>query len=1104
MPSSSRRPLGGRLGFSGPWVEVLAFSAIAASVFCIALRNLSSPTMLGFPDLVAFPPSWRVGYSYFLSSWNPSGFGGPSAPGNFVLWWTALETVLSPEAAQRFFFLALLPLSALTMFLASREFVQSPFIRVGLGVGYSVNSFAVGQFMAGEGTLVFYALVPVLFVLWRRSILEERIRRRVYFLLCFAVLAGVSWTFYVSGVLVLLLLLLIPLAGFLVSGVRIAVRAILSTLTGLVISLALNFRVLVSPIFSEGSTLASSQNFLAATQSVYRLEVPSPLALYQFIAGGALGLILAGISVSGLLFVNGPNRRTYVELAITGLAFSVVMWGVGTGLFLSVFSLSPIATFRDPHTALYSLTVAVVWSAGLSLEAAIGRIAAVLARPVSRPSSNRVVRRLSATPWVSTIAAAFLLAVLVASSAQPIESGTLGVVPQENYQVQSFEYSPYVPASFSQAAAYLSQQGYYSNTFNVLWLPLAYYTNSRTEWTMSLDSEALATLNATDAGQFTETLSSMFSNPAYPLGSLLSEAAVRYVVIDMTSPFEGPIEVEIPSSAEIGTTGYYPLYIFGSPTAFMNYFSNSSQFGLVYRTSQTAVFQNLAFDGLVQAYPEVALGVSSDSTGRTIPVGQNEVQNPDFASGLSPWQVGGTVTREQETTPPGSWANMSTDAVIDQVNLPVQQEHTYSVSLEAEGPLVGDWAIKILWFNRTVSVPSDSNAIGASYIYPSSGAAESEGIQAGAGNVTAPLQADYAAYVVYAGTVGIGGGYLLVTNLTFQEVYVQSDPSDLGSLALTTYANALLSESSSLEDVYFVPSVSVPVQEQSRLLLDGASILYQDQPGASGYADTELYTLQRATDTMLPINSTNLSATPFTSAEGFVSLPVGSSISDPLSIARAGSWELDLFGSNLSSLSLSGLPTSVSVSPWRAASNLTLLPLQDRAWILSSTQPIRAGFNLTATGQSEVSWVSLIPFPPAGVAPETSVSAIIDTLSTDGSIRFAANLDGPAYLVFDQASQPGWALSGGGNASEFSLGTGMLFRVSGNGVTNLTLSYEPSAVDSIALDAQFGIWTAAISALVVMMVTGVPRLGAVLRKLDIRSTDGKESHASTDDSRREP
>lgn len=1050
-------------------IEFATYLSILATFFLIALRDLTSTSMLAFPDLVAFPPSPGVGFSYFSASWNVSGFGGPSTAGNSVYWWSALEIVLKPWSAQRLFFLSLLPGSGLAMYWASKEFVKLFPTRITLGIAYSLNTFAIGQFSAGEGALLFYAVLPFIFVFWRHSIVGTNSRSRWMNGIGFVLTSGFAWTVYANGIVVLSLLLALPLLGFILLSPALRLRALLVTFLGSAGSLALNLRILASPIIAQGGALAGSSGFLSATQAVYAYEVPNPLGLYFLIAGAPLGLLLAGASLCGLVWVRPAHRRVYFELALTGLGISVLMWSVGTGLLLQAFRFAPIATFRDPHTAAYSTVIAVILSSGISIESGVIQLRGWLSR--ERPAASRRTRL--GLKWIKTSlptgAAVALAAVVLCSSAQPIMSGTLGLSPQENYQVQTFPYSPYLPPSFVQAQDYLVGQGYYSNAFNVLWLPLPYYVNARDVWTANLDSSALRSLNDSDAGQITSSLQSMFASPTQPLGSMLAEASVRYIVIDLDSPFTGPINVETPTNAEIDATGYYPLYIFGSPSAFLGYFSNSSQFQVSLMAQNVAIFQNLAYFGLVHGYGQIALQVSSNSSGLAIPLGPNKLSNANFSSGINPWEVGGDVSVENSSSlSPASWANLSSGSVIDQFYSRVEEYHTYDVGITVSGTLSRSWAIKILWFNRTVEVPTDAQAVGSSYIYPTSGILFSRGWLNYSGSAAAPGTAQFAAFILYAGGNGGGGQFLLATNLSFQGVYLQTSSREMPGAVLSTWANVLSESSQPAISLYSVPSSLASPGTREQLQAVGGSALYQDEaPGCACNASLD-YVLQRLGDTALPLTSSNLNATPFTSATGTVLLPPSAGILDPITIPGGGSWNLDLYGDNLTSISLSVASSVVAPNALPGISTLTSLGLQERSWTLVAGSYVRVNLSLKTSGPASVMWLFLVPALSDRTYTAPTVLSLIDDLASQGSIDLTLNLTGHGFLVVNQALGAGWVISGVQSSNELSLGPSTAYRISGEGPTRLVLTYTPTTTDDVLLAVEFGAWIGLIGATLII------------------------------------
>jgi len=587
----------------GRW-PLIVFLVTLIGLFGYVYRGLFPWEMVAVGDLQPWPLAPGDAFDRFRYTWFQGwlGYFNPLLPIIFVIH-TTLTWLTGGDAslAQGIFQLLLLPLSAITMYILLRRFINSSVGRVLISLVYAVNGITIVYFQIGGHPILFpYALFPLLMLYWLKVIEEER--GRLVNSLMFALILGL-----IASYMIYQLYLVVPfLVLFLLSQVlvkrnfRWSIRTILLFLgsLGVVFFLLMptswDMVLNIAGFFTGGG--GGEFGFYKATPIEEQIRALARVYSYEWSLRSFSNFTYLLIPLTlGILLVPRQRRGYYIALAIITASSLISGRLLATGHLLDLFRKFPmLLPFRDP----IKLMVMMAWSSFLMMallfDLVIAKLASIkwyqLRFPIYLVLSGAII-------WASLF--------VVISEAHPpfADAGnnlsrffTKGLEP-EVADIGK------VPAVFTEVHQWLEPKRQTEGFFRTLWLPLERLTANKilptydppTFWWPADPNHTLFVMSPLLAGQTQE------------FGEILGHLNVKYVIVNLESWEHEYLQTLYTGPPRFLYQGIYGYATVGAPEEYVKLLGEQKDLRIVAEEENFIIYENLDFTPLITAYSEVFL-----------------------------------------------------------------------------------------------------------------------------------------------------------------------------------------------------------------------------------------------------------------------------------------------------------------------------------------------------------------------------------------------------------------------------------------------------------------------------------------------------------------
>lgn len=632
------------------------------AVYAFLVRDVTVGRLYAFGD---YPPflGWSA-VDFFLATWHPE-LLGYAQPVNTLAVYVGVLTIVGGVLAQNLFYLLLVPGCFLSFRLFLGRFVEREPARVLGAAVYAVNPVTIGQFANGGANelLSILGMPIVLHYLWE-TVDRDAWRSALKAGAAFGATTIIPWTSF---------WILFPYAAYLLYRARETPSRVGKLVAGGGLGVLLTvpnlyYLLLRAESLSSTGTLFSVIEFtyadvtplllarLAGNRGSYAMQVLG----YNESPALVVGLV---VPLVGLVAVRRREARPFWAAAVGIGAFVLATkHGMTYPLFETV---PPLFSLKNPNKLYYALLV----GAGVLFGSGLDELLAGI-----RGRESGLVRRA-------------LLAVVVLSlfSYAAPASGGLGLTATHGDDYV-------VPTEYESVASRLDGRA--------LWLPYTYSTQLRLRRVYP-DHVGIRSGGLVEGRENADLVEGLFRDVAAgePVAERLRALGVRYVVIDRlpqtrVNSHRGPPRVR--------TMNFAP-WLFGDPAAFEDRFAGSEAYQLAYETDDVAVYRVVGAperkgfertEGLHRVY------YPTGSNTRVI--GENLVVNGGFDVGLDGWWSwkGDTGTQtaivnESETERAAVLTTDSGKTYPVAQEIPVEPNHPYRISVDAEGPGVAT----LVWYD---------------------------------------------------------------------------------------------------------------------------------------------------------------------------------------------------------------------------------------------------------------------------------------------------------------------------------------------------------------------------------------------------------------------
>ncbi len=550
-------------------------------------RPYSQPyhdTIIGF-----FPPN--VAIKSFVSNWTPSDFGRPASVNAGVLLVYALQVLTgsgyAAETTITFLPFAISGISCYVL-LRRRRLTQSELLAISCAFAYEFNWYTFELF-ASQLVIFAYSSIPLILLFASNLFDDNRVNRGkdVVGLVLALIIGSLFWNIIILPGL--LLFVLVPLFGSLISGgnlrerlIRTATGVLLLAVAGLLylaISAPSAFLPLIQA-FSAGSRGVVGHTFSVPSGAPFVVHLPTsispfllPLSPTLRLSYWFLGLFFPLAMAFGLVSRNAKSYHLIVSTCILFIVFLGLMWAIiwggpeFAGAIASAYnSFVLLDVFNGPTVFFMALMP-------MFLLCAYAGVGALEAKLRGRSSSTRLV-------------GTTLLFLLVMT---PISSHNLQIAAMANYgkgmQLDADNYNMQLetlPKDLENLITTINEERQANGGFRVLWLPFDIYTRDMV--TSSVDDFNPDINNSNLTTIYEDMLNTIIDNGSMA-ASKMAALGYRYVVILNQAPSVGPAQIAY-------TDAHVPLGIDGSPSVFYPLFKSNSNFPLLNQTEDYTLLLN--------------------------------------------------------------------------------------------------------------------------------------------------------------------------------------------------------------------------------------------------------------------------------------------------------------------------------------------------------------------------------------------------------------------------------------------------------------------------------------------------------------------------------
>lgn len=569
-------------------------------------RKVGNWGMLAYGDATPFPENYQQAFQFFFSSFDPRS-PGINMPQASVI----LSTLVPLEAAlaaifgggfiwaQRIYHFLPIPLSFVTIYFFVSKFTKSKLAAFVTAIIYSGNHFMVAEFAGGfEGNLYIPALLPLLiYLLYQLYLKSSQKQHLIRDLLIYSVLLAFSYVLS-DHVLILLvpfwlIFILFPIFSRAEKPLKLVFRniSILAASFLIVLSVsayhAYSYFKIALPFLSGGTVNSDLIPFFVknVNDTYWQMSLPNILRLggayfMNFYAGSNLwaraGFVIPLLALCWPIFSeNRRGRRLKVGLFFTTFSLLVIIFIYLTarGLTIPLFTSIP-ALFRFRNPSRLSLFLAFLYSPLIALT--LDRLFGVFSGSLKR---KQVLTAFvySTLLIISSAALVFYL--------KGFFSGdfTMSKNRGDGFWIKERQYA---------MSKYLKKQQNLSGPFRAAHFPWNHEdAEIKLFWldpySLGVPIEYGAYIR-NDYLDYLKTVYQMVSdNKLVGFGDLLSEGAVKYIVLDFESKEFGRAQYSF---------AYHVPWLAGSYDDLTRIISGSPDVKLVADVSGYKIYENLKFN----------------------------------------------------------------------------------------------------------------------------------------------------------------------------------------------------------------------------------------------------------------------------------------------------------------------------------------------------------------------------------------------------------------------------------------------------------------------------------------------------------------------------
>ncbi|MBS7658904.1 MAG: hypothetical protein QW487_07565 [Candidatus Bathyarchaeia archaeon] len=555
--------------------EFTIFLTILSLIFTFLYRNLSVRSMWAYSDLPAF--NYVNTVHNFLSSWN-SQFLGYRYEGSSVILIVLIQFLVKNDiVAQKVYFLSILPLSAITMYIFTRNCFNSFLAKIFSSLLYAINPVTIGEFHNGSLWMMTYALFPLMLHFLFKIYEDNDIEAVILHGICVSILIGLH-----VGPLWILLWMLSP-TPFLIFfkflyTPRKWSRSILKKSTLILAFVLIGFTLLLPTIyhvlFIQSSATRPQSITLYFKDLNYCYSKATPLNLLRLVgnAGSPIDKMgynntawwtTPGIIIPIITFIPLINRKNlkrfdlifYLIICLIILFIFFTYEGITYPLFIK---LPFLFSLRNPKYLMYPLTFCVSLMFGRGLE--------LLCKLIQKS------KFLNARSLML-----FLLFMTVSGSltiyAYPIWDGKIG--GRSAYEI---------PQSYYEIVSILEKREGVED-FRVLWLPYTYQTQVRIVSIINHFGARLGqdVLNTSNVELVEDLFRRIECGNSEKFSEIIGLLNIKYIVIDKTQVSDEPIKVYIERGAP---------FIKGNPEIFDRFMSKQNNFLKIFESDKFSIYKN--------------------------------------------------------------------------------------------------------------------------------------------------------------------------------------------------------------------------------------------------------------------------------------------------------------------------------------------------------------------------------------------------------------------------------------------------------------------------------------------------------------------------------
>jgi len=598
-------------------LSFLSFLCVLIGLFVIAYSELLPLSNFNFIDLTPFYSADRA-FTTFLSAWQPDSLGRAmfGIPAHFFHGILA-GIFQDPDLAQKVYWLSLQPLAGIAMYIYLRYsgFVKS---KKAIWLGsliYAVNPVTVAYFTLGtHHMLVVYALLPFLLLFFFRML---RARRPMLDLLAFTFILGLSNSlqrdtlFIVAPAVALGLIIYWITCRNWKNILRSLGLTILSFTICLLLMLPFYAPLLVYLEEYRSAALLGQQETVQTMEYIYRYSTFSNtfrlLGWHLDYWSSYLNKASAFLFILPLLAIPSffsKDREKLKYATFYSLLFVSVlsfMWLTKQHLLTAILSrLNLLLALKESGKIMALLPLALAPLITISFELIFEQL-----------SRLKISRRKLVGKCLPIAIILPILAAHISGNWIFLSSGDEGIADTMRSRWKSWGddlgdmYDISAPPVFQKAQNWLTERENNEEFFRILWFPIDDY--SYPLWRQMYEGIYYPYTAKQDDNVAADTImhiayANIREGDLLGLADLLSQASVKYVIINKQSKWEGEIRPGI--RGELGLNG--------SPQKFIDIFDNAEDFRSVEDNSDFAAYQNIRFTPHISLFSSANLVVVPD------------------------------------------------------------------------------------------------------------------------------------------------------------------------------------------------------------------------------------------------------------------------------------------------------------------------------------------------------------------------------------------------------------------------------------------------------------------------------------------------------------